>query len=146
MTAHRKGQPPVRRVRFEPRSAEGGSGYRKPPHEHQFQPGESGNPKGRPKGAKNESTILREILARKIETRSGGRVRKITILEAILLRMTEDSLKGNIRSAAFLLNRYGAMVSGELPVEGIGEDDREVLEAFAKRLQRRTGTKSEEES
>jgi hypothetical protein len=145
MTAHRKGQPPLRRVRSEPRSTESGVGYRKPPAQHRFQPGQSGNLRGRPKGAKNESTVLREILARKIEVRSDGRMRKITILEAILLRVTEDSLKGNIKSAAFLLNRYAAMVSGELPIEGIGEDDREVLEAYAKRLQRRTNTESEEE-
>jgi hypothetical protein len=110
-------------------------GYRKPPRERQFRPGHSGNPKGRPRGAKNESTILREILARKIVNRSGDRVRRITVLEGILLRIADDALKGDIKSAAFLLNRYGAMVSGELQVQDISDDDREVLEAFARRLE-----------
>ena len=50
---------------------------------HKFKPGQSGNPKGRPKGAKNESTILREIFERKIESQTGNRSRKITILEGI---------------------------------------------------------------
>ena len=102
-----------------------------------FKPGQSGNPNGRPKGAKNESTILREIFERKIESRSGGRSRKITILEGILLRITEDSLKGNTKSAAFLLNRYAAMVSGELQRHDLSDDDREVLEAFAARIEAR---------
>jgi hypothetical protein len=109
-------------------------GYGRPP-EHQFRPGVSGNPRGRPRGAKNESTILREILARKIAHRMGGRVRKITVLEGILLRITDDSLRGNIKSAAFVLNRYAAMVSGELQVQDLSDDDRQVLEAFARRLQ-----------
>jgi hypothetical protein len=112
-------------------------GHGRPPREHQFQPGQSGNPSGRPRGAKNESTILREILARKIAHRSGDRVRKITVLEGILLRITDDALRGSIKSAAFLLNRFAALVSGELQVQDLSDEDREVLEAFARRLEAR---------
>jgi hypothetical protein len=39
--------------------------YKNPPLHSQFQPGQSGNPKGRPKGSKNVRTILREALQRK---------------------------------------------------------------------------------
>ncbi|MGO9047422.1 MAG: DUF5681 domain-containing protein [Xanthobacteraceae bacterium] len=109
-------------------------GYGRPPRQHQFRPGQSGNPRGRPRSAKNESTILREILSRKIKNRTGDRVRTISVLEGILLRIADDSLKGDIKSAAFLLNRYGAMVSGELQRSEITEDDRQVLEAYAARL------------
>jgi len=41
-------------------------GYKKPPKQHQFQPGQSGNPKGRPKGTKNLATDLAEELAETI--------------------------------------------------------------------------------
>jgi hypothetical protein len=54
-------------------------GYGRPPQAHRFKPGQSGNPRGRPKGAKNEATILRDLLNRKIDVREGGRVRKITL-------------------------------------------------------------------
>jgi hypothetical protein len=116
-------------------------GYGRPPQEHQFKPGQSGNPKGKPKGSKNESTILREIFQRKIESRSERGTKKISVLEGILLRITEDSLKGNTKSAAFLLNRYAALVSGELQRQDLSDDDIEVLEAFGKRLEQKNQQK-----
>jgi hypothetical protein len=126
------------------RDHEPAAGYGRPPRHHQFQPGRSGNPRGRPKGAKNESTILREILGRKIKNRSGDRVRTISVLEGILLRIADDSLKGDIKSAAFLLNRYGAMVSGELQRIDISEDDRAILEEYAARIHAQRSNNSDQ--
>ena len=122
------------RIRIRPDKADSDVGYGHPPRTHQFKPGQSGNPKGRPKGAKNEATILYELLHRKIPIREGSRTRKITVLEAILLRFTEDSLKGNTKSAAFLLNRHGTLVSGEPQRTDVSDDDQQILEAFAQRL------------
>jgi hypothetical protein len=88
-----------------PRSSSSASyrvGYGRPPKDHRFQPGQSGNRKGRPKGAKNTVTLLREILDRKIEVRTGSTVRKISVREAILTRFAESALKGDTKSAAFL--------------------------------------------
>jgi len=78
--------------------------------------------------------LVREILERKIETRSNGRTRKISVMEGIILKMVEEALRGNTKTAAFVLNRYAAMVSGDLPPQDLGEDDRAVLEAFAAKL------------
>jgi hypothetical protein len=109
-------------------------GYGKPPRAHQFRPGQSGNPKGRPKGSKNEATILHDLLHRRVEMRDGGRARKITVFEAILLRFTEDALKGNTKTATFLFNRYAALQGGETQtVDDLNEDDHEILEAFIRR-------------
>ena len=109
-------------------------GFCRPPRAHQYRPGQSGNPSGRPRGKKNEATILRELLYRKIPLHQAGRTRKITVLEAILLRFTEDALKGNTKSAAFLLNRQSALSSGEPPPSDISDDDNKILEAFAQRV------------
>jgi hypothetical protein len=132
----RKSVPRVRikKTITEESSPENEVGYGKPPRANQFRSGQSGNPKGRPKGAKNEATILLELLNRKIDIREGGKIRKITVLEAILHRVAEDSLRGNTKSAAFILNRHGALASSEPHQSDISDDDRQILEAFAQRL------------
>jgi hypothetical protein len=110
-------------------------GYGKPPRAHQFKHGQSGNPKGRPEGAKSETTILHELLQQKISLNERGRTRKITLHEAILRRIAEDCLKGNTKSAAFLLNRYHAMTASEPEEAGLSEDEKAVLETYLKDFQ-----------
>jgi hypothetical protein len=110
-------------------------GYGKPPRAHQFKHGESGNPKGRRKGAKSEATILHELLQQKISLNERGGTRRITVLEGIIRRITEDSLKGNIKSAAFMLNRLQAMSSGETDESGLSDDEQTVLETYLKKYQ-----------
>jgi hypothetical protein len=111
-------------------------GYGKPPAKHRFKTGQSGNPKGRPKGAKSHGLILRELLNRKIEVRESGRARKITVFEAILLRFTEDALKGNTKTAAFLFDRYERneeiQESGEF--SQLSTQEKKVLDDFARRI------------
>jgi hypothetical protein len=109
-------------------------GYGKPPKTHQFKPGKSGNPKGRPKGAKSEATMLVELLNRKIEIRQNGKVRKITILEGILHKLAEDSLKGNTKSAAFVLNRLAAIASTDSTETEVYPDDKAVLDAYLRKF------------
>jgi hypothetical protein len=109
-------------------------GYGKPPRAYQFRPGQSGNPNGRTKGTKNEGTILRDLLNRKIEGRDGGRVRKMIVMEAILLRFVEDALKGNTKSAAFLFNRHAGVATSESEPSDISAADQEILNDFLRRF------------
>jgi hypothetical protein len=120
----RKGTPPDR---------EGGyaTGYARPPKEHQFQPGQSGNRKGRPKGTKNTATLLREILDRKIEIRRGNTIRKISVREAMLTRFAESALKGDTKSAAFLLQRYDTMeANGGDENRGVSQEEQEIIDKY----------------
>lgn len=132
---------PASRGKSKPASGNDDVGYCRPPKAHQFKPGQSGNPKGRPKGAKNEATILRDILDRKITIREAGRSRKVTVRQAMFLRYAEDALRGNTKSAAFLLNRY-QMAQGNAPeTDQLDEDDREVLNNYIRRIQADIGAK-----
>lgn len=126
----------IKRLRLEDDLDQEDVGYGKPPRASQFKPGTSGNPKGRPRGSKNESTILREMLNEKLSLRQpNGRVKKIPALEGVHRKQLERALKGDVKSAAFVLNRYAALVSGELQIDDLGDDEQAVLDAFARRLQ-----------
>jgi hypothetical protein len=130
----------IRRIRRHSRRPQNGErqssaryrvGYGRPPQEHRFQPGESGNRKGRPKGAKNTVTLLREILYRKIEVRTGSTVRKMSVREAMLTRFAESALKGDTKSAAFLLQRYDTPeTSDEHATNGAAADEHEIIDAY----------------
>jgi hypothetical protein len=133
VTKSRKPKHPTKK-RARPTSDDNDVGYGKPPRANQFKPGHSGNPKGRPKGAKSEATILHELLQQKIDLNRRGKTRKITILEAMLRRIAEDSLKGNTRSAAFLLNRLREMTANEPDETDLSEDEKTVLETYLKEL------------
>ena len=119
-------------------------GYGRPPTHTRFRPGRSGNPKGRPRGAKNETTILHEIMNRPIEIRESGRARKISVLAAILLKFAENALKGDPRSATFLLNRYGSVKDTDEAPES-SQEDKEILAAFVKSVEDRLKTKRQKE-
>ncbi|MGY4237893.1 hypothetical protein ACVIIW_006840 [Bradyrhizobium sp. USDA 4449] len=122
-------------------------GYGRPPPEHQFKPGQSGNKRGRPKGSKNEATVLDELFNRKVDVRQGGRLRKLTLLEAICLRCAEDALKGNLKAAAFLLNRRQQLgLSSEQPASDVIDmDDRKVLDSFVQQLREQLNERGESE-
>lgn len=89
------------------------TGYRKPPMEHCFQPGTSGNRKGRPKGSKNkplriddqrvDDMILQEVF-RPVKVRENGRLIEMPILRAAVRTMAIQAAAGNVRSARTLLH------------------------------------------
>ncbi|RRH92070.1 hypothetical protein EH240_31290 [Mesorhizobium tamadayense] len=74
-------------------------GYGKPPSEHRFAKGQSGNPKGRPKAKKNMKTMVSDTLFAPITIQQNGKTTTVTALEAILLKMRNNALAGDYRSA-----------------------------------------------
>jgi len=78
-------------------------GKYRPPVGTRWRPGQSGNPKGRPKGAKNIATILNNALNQMLEIQEKGKPRNITVREAILIRVVNQALKGDIKAIAFVL-------------------------------------------
>jgi Family of unknown function (DUF5681) len=59
-------------------------GYKCPPRDHQFRPGQSGNPGGRPKGARNFKTELREELSELVTIREGKRDVQVSKQRALI--------------------------------------------------------------
>jgi len=77
-------------------------GYRRPPRHTRFQPGESGNPSGRPKGAQNFKSLFQKILKEQISLREGAVTKKISKAEAILRGLVIGAMKGDARSVMAL--------------------------------------------
>jgi len=119
-------------------------GYRRPPKQHQFKPGRSGNPRGRPKGAKNEATMLREMLHERIDIQQGGRSRKVPSLQVMLLKCRNAALGGDLKALAFLLNRYRLIAGIEPDMDALlDQDGRQILEDYKAELKAEFETKKE---
>lgn len=71
-------------------------GYKKPPPSNRFKKGCSGNPKGRPKAAKNitPTELLDQYLSTQITVAENGEKKTMTLLEALQRRMVTEALKG----------------------------------------------------
>lgn len=90
-------------------------GKGKPPKATRFKKGQSGNPKGRPKGSQNPATIFNRIAREVITVTENGRTRKLTKLEGIILQAHNKALAGKPKSVSDYLNLYKAFVLSALP-------------------------------
>ena len=78
-------------------------GYGKPPRHTRFKKGQSGNPRGRPSGSKNLSTLLTEALNEVVIVAENGGRRKITKRQAIITQLVNQSAKADWRATKILL-------------------------------------------
>jgi len=116
-------------------------GYGKPPKESQFKPGQSGNPKGRPKDSKSLKTIVQKELAGKLEIKVQGTKKKVTKLEAAVMKLVNDALTGNVKSLSELL-KLAATYAPTDDTSGAetlppSEEDQALLQAFVKRMSKK---------
>ncbi len=75
-------------------------GYGKPPKSTRFRKGQSGNPRGRPKGARGFKTDLRAELSEKIRVIENGRTHWLTKQRVIIKTLIAQAAKGDTRSIA----------------------------------------------
>jgi hypothetical protein len=95
-------RPPARDPENSP-AADYTVGYGRPPVATRFQPGRSGNPRGRPKGARNLAAIVAAALGEPVTVTQTGRSRRITKLEAAVKQLVNRAAGGDARVTQLLL-------------------------------------------
>jgi hypothetical protein len=100
--------PPKKRQKLRgPATSKYEVGYGKPPAQTQFKPGQSGNPRGRPQGARNKrpalneerlKSIILEEAYRAIRINDGDRQIKVPMAQAIVRAVAVNAVKGQQRA------------------------------------------------
>jgi hypothetical protein len=74
-------------------------GKGRPPEHTRWKPGESGNPKGRPKAAKSEPTDVAEVLGEPLSVKQAGTTRKMSPFEVGVRQLVKRALsKSDLRA------------------------------------------------
>ena len=114
-------------------------GYCKPPRGAGFKKGQSGNPRGRPPGSKNLTTLLIDALNETVTITENGRRHKITKREAVIKQLVNKSASADPRSLKILLdlmlNLEARARSSTDPTPAVGPGDETVLAQLKARLE-----------
>jgi Family of unknown function (DUF5681) len=108
-------------------------GKGRPPLTTRWKPGQSGNPKGRPKGSRPIGAVLRDIIQQKVSVTEGGKTRRIPALEVILRRLTSDAIRSDPRAIKLLLSlvdRYADSPQTALQLREMLAEDEAILAQY----------------
>ena len=112
-------------------------GYGKPPKSGQFQKGKSGNPRGRPKGARGLKTDLKTELNERVTITENGRPRKLTKQQLMVKQLTAKAVKGDMRAISKLAELAISLLGPDDEVAAdtsrLSEDDDAILQQFIER-------------
>lgn len=91
-------------------------GRGKPPERHQFKKGESGNPRGRPKGRRSLSSVIQATLRERVVITVNGRKRSVSKLEAAVGSLVTNAMSGDVRALHTLRRSCRRKTSPRLPL------------------------------
>jgi hypothetical protein len=118
-----------------PKSSDHAVGYGRPPKATQFKKGESGNPKGRPKGSRPVGAILQDILGQRISVTENGKTRRLPALEVMLRRLANDAMRNEpvaLKLMLSLFDRYGESPEAGIRLDEVLAEDKAILANFLK--------------
>ena len=110
------------------------AGERRPPRSTRFRPGQSGNPRGRPKGAQSLRGLVASALGERVEAKENGRRRRITKLEAAVKQLVNRAASGDQRATQFVFALLGENRERPPPVAIDTEADALVIAELVRRL------------
>ena len=111
-------------------------GRGKPPKHTRFKAGQSGNPKGRPKGSRSLRSDVKEALQMPIVIMEGGKKRRISTQIGTVLKLREKALKGDGRALDRLLELAARYNDEPIPPSvdvPLTDDDKAILADYRAR-------------
>jgi hypothetical protein len=92
-------------------------GYGKPPKHSRFRPGQSGNPRGRPKGSRSARAIFNKIMSEPIPLSGAGRRRTMQPLELMLVNLRNRAITAKdpkaVATLLGMIEKYGVLGPAE---------------------------------
>ena len=91
--------------------------------QHKFQPGESGNPSGRPKGSRNRSTLVREWLEVKQKEKNPltGQVEELEQQDLITLALIKKAKKCDVQAYKELMDSAHGKIEQKTDITSKGQ-------------------------
>jgi uncharacterized protein DUF5681 len=80
-------------------------GYARPPKETQFQPGQSGNLAGRPRGRPSLDELLLEEAARVVKFQAGDKIMHMDRDRALMRKLFDMALVGKVQAIQLVIAR-----------------------------------------
>jgi hypothetical protein len=108
-------------------------GKGRPPLTTRWKSGQSGNPKGRPKGSRPLGAVLQDIIQQKVSVTESGKTRRIPALEVMLRRLANDAMRSDQRAIKLLLSlvdRYAESPETALQLRGMLAEDEAILAQY----------------
>jgi hypothetical protein len=81
--------------------------------------GQSGNPRGRPKGAISTKLLTRKVALKRLAREVNGRAQRLTLLECVILAARAMAIEGHAGAAAIVDDLRSQMLPPE-PQAGVG--------------------------
>jgi len=75
-------------------------GYGRPPQHTRFRKGQSGNPRGRPKGCKSFFSVLEAQLRQRVSVRRNGREISMALPDLMFARLFQQAVTGDLKAMA----------------------------------------------
>lgn len=118
------------------------TGYKKPPKAHQFKPGKSGNPRGRPKGVPTLQEVMTKEAAKLVKVKQGDKIESVPKIAVVARRVFAQALEGDLSAARLIFQLTADPTPAEVPItEGVTLPSDDVIQRMVKRFEHLASSK-----
>lgn len=103
-------------------------GYCKPPKSGQFKPGQSGNPKGRKKGARSLKSVVQAVAFKKVPVRTASGIKKIPQHQALVEKTMQDALQGDAKARSEIFKLLDQAGLNDILADGVEDQAKRLSE------------------